>query len=221
MTTILFGSISSIADTSELQRQAFNDAFARHGLDWTWDRETYRGMLGGNGGAARIAAYAERRGEEVDAAAIHADKTDRFHELLSSRGVEPRPGVADCLRAARDRGIAVAVATTTTPSNVTAVLDATGIDPDGLAFVLDAEQVQRPKPDPEVYRVALERLAEPAGACVAVEDNPGGVAAATAAGVACVAFPNENTGGQDFPGAAATIERVELDGLLTHVEVTS
>jgi beta-phosphoglucomutase-like phosphatase (HAD superfamily) len=113
------------------------------------------------------------------------------------------------------------VATTTTPSNVAAVLAATGIDPDGLAFVLDAEQVQRPKPDPEVYRVALERLAEPADACVAVEDNPGGVAAATAAGVACVAFPNENTGGQDFPGAAATIDRVELDGLLVHLAVTS
>ena len=36
MSAILFGSISTIADTSELQRQAFNQAFKAHGLDWDW-----------------------------------------------------------------------------------------------------------------------------------------------------------------------------------------
>jgi HAD superfamily hydrolase (TIGR01509 family) len=219
MAAILFGSISTLADTSELQRQAFNDAFRSHGLDWSWDRDTYRDMLAGNGGTGRIAAYAERRGDDIDAASVHASKTDRFHELLSSQPVAARAGILDCLRAAQARGIAVAVATTTSPANIAAVLASAEVDAGALALVLDAEQVSHPKPDPEVYRVALERLAERAGACVAIEDNPGGVVAATAAGLPCVAFPNANTVGLDFPGAAATIDRVDLDGLLAHLEV--
>lgn len=50
MSAVLFGSISTIADTSELQRQAFNQAFRIHGLDWDWNREDYRGMLAASGG---------------------------------------------------------------------------------------------------------------------------------------------------------------------------
>ncbi len=221
MTAILFGSISTLADTSELQRQAFNDAFASKGLDWHWDRALYRDLLTSNGGVDRIATYAAQRGDAVDAEAVHAAKTDRFHELLASSPVVARAGVADCIRAAHERGIAVAVATTTSPANVTAVLDAAELDIGVLAFVLDADRVEQPKPDPEVYRVALELLAEPAGACVAVEDNPGGVAAAAAAGLACIAFPNANTAGHDFAGAVATTDHIDLDHLLAHVEVAS
>lgn len=51
MTALLFGSIGTIADTSELQREAFNAAFLRHGLDWSWDRATYRALLTTAGGA--------------------------------------------------------------------------------------------------------------------------------------------------------------------------
>ena len=51
-----------------------------------------------------------------------------------------------------------------------------------------------------------------AGDCVAIEDNVDGVRAATAAGVVCVAFPNENTAGHDFP-TPHRVERLDLDGL--------
>jgi len=148
-------------------------------------------------------------------AAIHASKTDRFHELLASASIDPRAGVVDCIRAAQDRGITVAM--TTSAANVTAVLEAAELDLGVLAFVLDGEQVEHPKPDPEVYRVALDLLAQPPEACIAVEDNPGGVAAATG-GLPYVAFPNENTAGHDFAGAAATTDHIDLDGLLAQLQ---
>ena len=72
MSAVLFGSISTIADTSELQRRAFNEAFASHGLDWEWSRDDYVSMLGSNGGAQRVADFASGRGEDVDAKAVHA-----------------------------------------------------------------------------------------------------------------------------------------------------
>ena len=59
MPALLFGSISTLADTSEEQRAAFNEAFARHGVDWRWERDEYRQLLTSNGGAARIAEFAQ------------------------------------------------------------------------------------------------------------------------------------------------------------------
>ena len=41
MKALLFGSIGVIAETSELQRQAYNMAFAEHGLDWYWNVANY------------------------------------------------------------------------------------------------------------------------------------------------------------------------------------
>ena len=47
MPAVLFGSIGALADTSELQREAFNEAFDAHGLDWNWSRDEYRALLAG------------------------------------------------------------------------------------------------------------------------------------------------------------------------------
>lgn len=221
MPAVLFGSISTIADTSELQRRAFNDAFERHELGWTWDRDTYRSMLDRNGGVQRIAAYAEARGEEVDAVAVHATKSVRFRQLLAAGGIVARPGVIETLVAARERGVTVAVASTTSAANVGGLLAALGgaLPDDGFDVVLDVEQVDAVKPSPDAYRLALARLGEDAGACIAIEDNPGGLAAATAAGVRCLAFPNANTGHLDFSAAVARVDRLDPAVVLGHLEV--
>jgi HAD superfamily hydrolase (TIGR01509 family) len=214
MPALLFGSISTVADTSELQRQAFNDAFAEHGLDWRWDREQYRDMLRGNGGEDRIAAFACERGESVDATTVHRTKSERFRRLLGEKGAVARPGVADAIRAARSAGWSIGLVTTTAPENVHALLGAVQRDVAAadLAVVVDRTQVTRPKPDPEAYRHALDVLGVPADECVAIEDNSGGVASATAAGITCVAFPNENTTGHDF-GSARQITAVDFRDL--------
>jgi HAD superfamily hydrolase (TIGR01509 family) len=210
MTAILFGSISSVADTSELQRTAFNEAFAQHGLDWTWEREEYQQLLRSNGGADRVAAYAEQRGEQVDAAAVHATKSEIFQKRLSE-GVEPRPGVVESIAAARAAGAKVGLVTTTSPANVASLISALSPEVEIGSFdvVVDSDQVDAPKPDGAAYTFALEQLGEQAADCVAVEDNVGGVESATAAGVPVVAFPNENTAGHSFEGATATVD--ELD----------
>jgi putative hydrolase of the HAD superfamily len=64
-----------------------------------------------------------------------------------------------------------------------------------------ADDVDRVKPDPAVYRVALERLGVAPEEALAVEDSPNGLAAARAAGVACVAVPAAMTVGLNFEGA--------------------
>ena len=209
MSALLFGSISTIADTSELQRESFNEAFAAHDLDWRWETDEYREMLRGNGGADRIAGYAEQRGQDVDAAAVHATKSELFQQKALTGGLTARPGVLDALRSAKQAGGKVALVTTTSPANIAALLQATeGLEPADFDLVVDNSVVQQSKPDPAAYAYALQTLGEDATDAVAVEDNVGGVESATAAGVTCLAFPNTNTAGHDF-GDARVVDRLD------------
>jgi HAD superfamily hydrolase (TIGR01509 family) len=215
MSAILFGSIGALADTSELQRESFNTAFAQHGLDWNWSRDEYRTLLSQSGGAQRIADYAKDHGDSVDAAAVHATKSEIFQERLRTDGVAPRAGVTTTIAEALHDGIQVALVTTTSPDNVKALGEALrpSVDLEQFALVVDTTSVENAKPAPDAYAYALQKLGEPADACVAVEDNVGGVAAAHAAGVTVVAFPGENNAGHRFDGAAQEVEELDFSQL--------
>ena len=212
MPAVLFGSISTIADTSELQRASFNEAFAQHGLDWTWEREEYATSLRSNGGAQRIADYADARGEKVDAQAVHGAKSRIFQEKLASSGISPRTGVVETVGAAKNAGYAIALVTTTSPENVSALFAALGDALPATMFdlVVDLTQVDEPKPSPAAYRFALDKLGEQADSCVAIEDNLGGVQSAVNAGLACIAFPNANTTGHGFEEASRVVDHIDF-----------
>jgi HAD superfamily hydrolase (TIGR01509 family) len=213
MSAILFGSISTLADTSELQRQAFNEAFARHGLDWSWSQEQYRSMLGSNGGAQRIADFAKERGEDVDAAAVHATKSEIFQQLLADTSVMLRPGVRETIDGAKAAGHRLGFVTTTSKANVDAILAALNgqIDASTFDVIVYDDHVEEPKPAPAAYQLALDWLSVEPSDAVAIEDNEGGVRAARAAGLRCVAFPNTNTAGGEFTDADQTFDQLDAD----------
>lgn len=216
MSAVLFGSIGTLAETSEIQRESFHQAFRAHGLDWTWDRDEYRAMLAGSGGRNRIAAYARSRGEDVDADAVHRSKSAFFRENLATAGLTPRPGVAETVAAARAQGVRLGLVTTTAADTLTALFAALGPDVrrEDFAVVVDVDQVHAPKPDAAAYTHALGALGERGEDCVAVEDNGDGVTAAVAAGVPCVAFPGANTGGHSYSAARAVVDRLDPAALL-------
>ncbi len=218
MPALLLGSISTVVDTSELQRDAFNRAFEQHGLGWRWEREEYADLLSGNGGADRISDFAAGRGEDVDVAAVHATKSELFQQSLRSQELTPRAGVVETLRDARAEGFKVALVTTTSRENLDSLAAAVSgslVFDEVFDLVVDGSQVSTPKPDGAAYRHALDALDESSDGAVAVEDNVGGVAAATAAGVPCVAFPNENTAGHDFDGAVGRVDELGLAAVRT------
>lgn len=212
MSAILFGSISTVADTSELQRSAFNRAFQVHGLDWQWNQHDYRNMLSKSGGRDRISDYADLVGERVDAATVHETKSRIFQEMLASEPLSPRDGVVDTIRDARSNGWKVGLVTTTSRENVSAVLDALGPDVGFQDFdlVVDAASVEKPKPDKAAYSFALQMLGETPTNCVAIEDNVDGVRSAVAAGLVCVAFLNENTTAHDVADARRRVDRLDV-----------
>lgn len=215
MSAVLFGSISTVADTSELQRQAFNRAFEEHGLGWRWDRDDYLAMLATSGGQARIRDYASSQGQDVDAKAVHETKSRIFQESMAAAQVSARPGVLETIRNARSQGLKVGLVTTTSRGNISALIEALGpeLTPGDFDIIVDSSRVDRPKPDKAAYSFALQSLGEEHEHCVAVEDNVDGVQAATAAGLVCVAFPNENTAQHNFASADRRVDRLDLDEL--------
>ena len=146
---------------------------------------------------------------------MHAAKSAKFQAAASGTELAARDGVAETIRAARENGLKVGLVTTTSPENISSLLAGLGsaVRAEDFDVVVDVTEVDTPKPDPASYRYALEQLGENAADCVAIEDNVGGVQAATAAGLACVAFPNENTAGHDFTGATAVVERLDPEQL--------
>lgn len=209
---ILFGSIGTLVETSGLQRKAFNEAFREAGLDWKWDRETYRTLLRKPGGLARIERYAAGRGQTVNAVAVHRRKTEIFDREIAEGSLDLRPGVAEVVAHARRLKIPLGFVTTTSRANVEAVLAATTgqLTEDMFAFIGNETMVIEQKPAPEIYRIALKRLRIAAAEAVAVEDTVACFQAARAAGVPTVAFPNENAEPEGYTGALAVTDRLEL-----------
>ena len=220
MTALLMGSLSTLCDTSELQREAFNEAFRKHDLNWHWTREQYVALLQGSGGVRRIAEQAAANGQQVDAEGVHATKSDLFQTRLLTGGLEPRPGVVETVRQAREAGHQVALVTTTSSQNVAALLVGLSphLTPGDFDLVVDATCVTSGKPDPAAYAYALEQLHVAATSCIAVEDNVPGLQAAAGAGIACLAFPNANTADHDFTGAAGRVSRLDLPTVLAALD---
>jgi HAD superfamily hydrolase (TIGR01509 family) len=215
MPAVLFGSISTIADTSELQRQAFNKAFKAHGLDWCWHREEYLKMLESSSGHDRIAKYADLIGQSVDAEAIHRSKSEFFQNSLAESQVRPRAGVVEIIRDAKNKGLKIAFVTTTSQANISMLMNALSpsIKMADFDLILNADSVDRPKPDGAAYTFALEKLGEESNDCIAIEDNLDGIEAAIAAGLKCIAFPNENTAHHDFAKAQHLVYQLDFEEL--------
>jgi HAD superfamily hydrolase (TIGR01509 family) len=114
-----------------------------------------------------------------------------------------RPGVLDLIAAARDEGLLLAIATTTTPANIDALLSVNigSHWRELFAVVEDAAAAPLKKPHPQVYLQAIQRLHLPAKACLVFEDSLNGLQSATAAGLATVITPTDYTRNQNFRSA--------------------
>lgn len=219
---LIFDVDGTLAETEELHREAFNRAFAGAGQPYRWDQETYGDLLLVTGGRRRIEHFLTGSTDLTQAkiaqvsAGLHRAKNAHFAEVMSDSPIDLRPGVADLLRAARRTGVRLAIATTTSRVNVAALARRFPgeLDLGHFEAVVCGEDVSALKPDPEVYRTALDWLGLPAAQCLAFEDTHNGVAAAIGAGVPVVVTPSRYSAGQDFSAATMVLDDLTQLNLL-------
>lgn len=210
---VIFGAIGVIAETSDLQRQSFNAAFAEAGLDWSWDPETYKRLLSINGGQTRLRAFRDedaRRSNvtETMIATLHERKTHHYATLTAGGQLLPRAGVAQLITACQSAGIQVALCTSTSADNVDALKAALKgvLDFGAFASITTIDKIARVKPAPDAYLHCLSELGLSPHEVVAIEDTPVSMASAIAAGIAVIATPGAMTKDQDFAGAALVVD---------------
>lgn len=219
---LIFDVDGTLAETErDGHRVAFNLAFAEYGLNWYWDEALYGRLLDVTGGKERIRHFAARFAPAMaarpDFAAtvktLHAAKTAHYVRLVGQGHLPLRPGVARLIGEARAAGIRLAIATTTSPQNVAALLRAS-LAPEAVDWfeaIGAGDVVPAKKPAPDIYRWVLDRLGLPAGACLAIEDSENGLRAALAAGIPTVITASEYTAGQNFAGALRVL--ADLGGI--------
>lgn len=201
----------TLADTEEAHRQAFNEAFRIHSLDWVWSAERYADLLLVPGGKERIRYYIDGLGIASPTRArlvelvelIHRTKTDVFTEFVRLGRIQLRPGVHRLIGEVRAAGARVAIASTTSAANVDALIAASfGSDAQQwFSAIATGDVVARKKPAPDIYCLALDRLGLTPRQALAIEDSQIGVQAATAAGLVTIATPTRWTAAQNFTAA--------------------
>jgi len=191
MKAILFGSIGTLIETSDLQREAFNQAFKEAGLDWYWDQADYIKLLKKSGGTKRIEDFAEKNNTNVDAKKIRERKTQIYNDKINSSLISPREGVLDVLDYALKNKIKIGFVTSTTLDNIEAVFKTLNnqIKKNYFDFIGNNKLIKEAKPAPDIYIKALNSLELNSSECIAIEDSVESALSAYRAKIKCIAFP--------------------------------
>lgn len=213
---IIFDVDGTLADTEDGHRQSFNKAFSENGLDWNWDVALYDKLLKVTGGKERIKYFVESflpgfikpADYEGFVKNLHAVKTGHYTAMLRGGLIPLRPGIKQLITETHAAGITLAIATTTTPENVSALLEV-GLGKNWADYFAAngcGDIVPHKKPAPDIYDWVLRELKLSAADCIALEDSNNGLRSSLAAGIRTYVTINPYTCKQDFSGAAAVFD---------------
>lgn len=213
---IIFDVDGTLADTEDGHRLSFNKAFAENGLDWNWDVALYDKLLKVTGGKERIkyfvsdflTGYTKPDNFDEFVKHLHKVKTAHYTAMLGEGLIPLRPGIRQLILDAHAAGITLAIATTTTAENVSALLEV-GLGKNWADYFSAngcGDIVPLKKPAPDIYFWVLDKLGLPASECIALEDSYNGLRSALAAGIKTYVTTNPYTHWHDFDGAAAIFD---------------
>ena len=163
-------------------------------------------LRGVGGSAADFDPYAyleQQLGCEIDRAALRIKRNDRVRALITEKNI--RPGVRQLLADAEERGLRLGIASSGGRDWIEGYLGAFALR-QHFEVIFTRDDVERVKPDPTLYRLAVSALGVTPAQAVAIEDSRNGMLAAKAAGLRCVVVPGEMTKQLNFAEADLRME---------------
>ena len=182
---IVFDNDGLLLDTEVAWTRAEEALFARHGSEFTLEHK--RSLLGSSRAtaAAKLEVMLDRPGRGFEL-------VDECRELVMEEalaGVPPRPGALELLAVVREASVPVALASNSSRAFVERVLSVAGLLDGHFDLIVTADDVEHPKPAPDLYLAACAGLGAAPERAAALEDSLPGVASARAAGLFVVAVP--------------------------------
>jgi HAD superfamily hydrolase (TIGR01509 family) len=172
----------TIVDTEPYWMRAESELVAEHGGTWTHEQ----GMQLVGSGLVQSARILQEAGVALSVDAIIETLTDRVLAQVDD-AVPWRPGARELIAELGDAGVPVGLVTMSIRRMALQIAAAVGEG--AFAVVIAGDDVEHPKPHPQPYLLAAERLGVPIGDCVAVEDSQFGLTSAIASGAAAIGVP--------------------------------
>ena len=182
---IVFDNDGLLLDTEVVWTRAESSLFERHGSVFTMEHK--RSLLGTSRAVAalKLEQMLARPGRGIE-------MRDELHELVMDEalmGVPARPGALELLKAVRDSGTPVGLASNSSREFVERTLSVAGLVNGHFDLIVTADEVEHPKPAPDLYLAACAGLGSAPERSAALEDSQTGVTSARAAGLFVVAVP--------------------------------
>lgn len=172
----------TIVDTEPYWMRAESELVAEHGGTWTHEQ----GMQLVGSGLVQSARILQEAGVALSVDAIIETLTDRVLAQVDD-AVPWRPGARELIAELGDAGVPVGLVTMSIRRMALQIAAAVGEG--AFAVVIAGDDVEHPKPHPQPYLLAAERLGVLIGDCVAVEDSQFGLTSAIASGAAAIGVP--------------------------------
>lgn len=213
---IVFDFDGTLMDTESCEYDGFCMLYKEYGQQLAL--EVYAVCVGTQGAFDPYAHLEQLTGTPLN----HEEARVRFKEIHSAKiaGVELLPGVIARLEEAKALGLQIALASSSSRAWIERHLEEQGIK-HYFEVVCTKDDVERVKPDPALYRLAIEGLGVEANEAIAVEDSMHGLHAAKAAGLFALVVPNPMTAHMDFTPAdfiGSTLEELTFTQLIAEIE---
>ena len=215
LSAVLFDVGGTIAESEEIHRISFNEAFKEYGLSWYWDEAIYKELVIVGGGKERINYYIKRAWPEMlkqknlsnYVNTLHKLKSQIYVEHLNEIKIQARPGVIRLLNELRTAKIRLAIVSDTLEQNLLNLFKkGLDIDPtEWFEVIAHGDCVDYKKPSPDLYMWALEKLQLHPNSCLAIEDAPRGMLSAHEAGLKVIVTPSKYTKEEKFDLASLVV----------------
>lgn len=208
---IVFDLDGTLAETDEIQRNAFNAAFREAGVSWIWAPAAWARLRRVVQDADKIELFAQHNELKAPSAGAVAEilalKSRIELSLLESGGASLRPGVARLITEARLSGVKLAICARSGRTALDFLLF-NRFGPDGLDWfdvIVTADDFDEIPTPLQAYAKLTSRLKVDPNSCIAIEDDQDGVDAAALSGFRVIATPGLYTGLGDFSRASLVV----------------
>ncbi|WP_346836799.1 HAD family phosphatase [Microbulbifer sp. SAOS-129_SWC] len=200
---ILFDHDGTLVDSEPAHFSIWQKVLAPYGVDLS--EAIYREYCAGLPAPDNARDLISRYAIEAQPEQLVRDKIAATRRFLESAAFPLMPGALEVVQHCHSLGLRLAIVTGSGRAVVEATARSHGWQP-LFETLISADDVARNKPHPDGYQLALQRLGLEPGHCIAIEDTEHGLAAADAAGVPCLAVPNEMSREHDFSRATGRFD---------------